>query len=296
MTEGTDAPRRWLGRTPEPTHGPTGGDNASNAADPDTRALSGDTPPAEAVGAAGSGDAAAMADPASIGDAPAAAPPDRHPASGRGKGAGKRSGGKGRSGGKRGVTAGATPPGERRQPGGLRHQGRMLALMVLYETDLTDHPSEQVIARTVADPASLTGDADHETAAPESANSGAREASTADATAAAEAGLAEMRKRVARLVGGVQTRIGEIDPIIAAAAPAFPIEQIAGIDRSVLRLAIYELLYEPDVPVRAVINEAVELAKRFGGDNSGRFVNGVLGTVSGRIDAEARRTKAQPTA
>jgi N utilization substance protein B len=171
----------------------------------------------------------------------------------------------------------------------------MLALMALYETDLTDHPSEQVIARIVADPASLTGDPDPETAVTEDGGQAARGDGAAGVPPAAEADLAEMRRRVARLVGGVQTRIGEIDPIIAAAAPAFPIEQLAGIDRSVLRLAIYELLHEPDVPVRAVINEAVELAKRFGGDNSGRFVNGVLGTVSRRIDAEARRAKTQPT-
>jgi N utilization substance protein B len=80
-----------------------------------------------------------------------------------------------------------------------------------------------------------------------------------------------------------------IDPHIAAAAPAFPVDQLPAIDRNVLRLAIYELLRETDVPVKAAINEAVELAKRFGGDSSGRFVNGVLGTVAERIGAEGRR-------
>jgi N utilization substance protein B len=69
------------------------------------------------------------------------------------------------------------------------------------------------------------------------------------------------------------------------AAPAFPIAQLPAVDRTVLRLAIYELLEERDVPPKAAINEAVELAKRFGGDNSGRFVNGVLGTVVDRIVA-----------
>ena len=74
-----------------------------------------------------------------------------------------------------------------------------------------------------------------------------------------------------------------------AAAPAFPVAQLPAIDRNVLRLAIYELLRETDVPPKAAINEAVELAKRFGGDNSGRFVNGVLGTIAARIDRRGRR-------
>jgi N utilization substance protein B len=89
--------------------------------------------------------------------------------------------------------------------------------------------------------------------------------------------------RTIRLVRGVQERLGEIDPYITDAAPAFPIPQLASIDRSVLRLAVYELLFERDVPYRAVINEAVEIAKRFGGPSSGRFVNGVLGTIVDRI-------------
>jgi len=67
--------------------------------------------------------------------------------------------------------------------------------------------------------------------------------------------------------------------IIAKTAPTWPVPQLPAIDRTVLRMALWELLVERDVPVKAAINEAVELAKRFGGDNSGRFVNGVLGTV-----------------
>jgi len=86
-----------------------------------------------------------------------------------------------------------------------------------------------------------------------------------------------------RLARGVHDRLAEIDPYITDAAPAFPMPQLASIDRSVLRLAVYELLFERDVPYRAVINEAVEIAKRFGGPSSGRFVNGVLGTIVNRI-------------
>jgi N utilization substance protein B len=83
----------------------------------------------------------------------------------------------------------------------------------------------------------------------------------------------------------VLTRREEIDPYIAAAAPAFPLAQMAAVDRNVLRLAVYELLHEPAVPPKAAINEAVELAKRFGGDSSGRFVNGVLGTIVEQLPA-----------
>ena len=86
----------------------------------------------------------------------------------------------------------------------------------------------------------------------------------------------------------------EIDPYIAEAAPAFPIAQLPAVDRNVLRLAIYELLHEAEVPPKAAINEAVELAKRFGGENSSRFVNGVLGTIATRIehDRKAPESKA----
>lgn len=92
-----------------------------------------------------------------------------------------------------------------------------------------------------------------------------------------------VREHTLRLARGVDSRRTEIDPYIAEAAPAFPIPQLAAIDRSVLRLAVYELLFERDVPFRVVINEAVEIAKRFGGPSSGRFVNGVLGTIVDRI-------------
>ena len=92
-----------------------------------------------------------------------------------------------------------------------------------------------------------------------------------------------VRDHTLRLARGVNARLGEVDPYIADAATAFPIPQLASIDRSVLRLAVYELLFERDTPYKVVINEAVEIAKRFGGPSSGRFVNGVLGTIVDRI-------------
>jgi len=83
------------------------------------------------------------------------------------------------------------------------------------------------------------------------------------------------------LVDGVMKHIVELDKIIEKAAPQWPLEQIAVVDRNVLRLGLYELLFgkRDEVPPKVAINEAIELAKSFGGDSSGKFVNGVLGTV-----------------
>ncbi|MBI3627926.1 MAG: transcription antitermination factor NusB [Candidatus Sungbacteria bacterium] len=84
-----------------------------------------------------------------------------------------------------------------------------------------------------------------------------------------------------RLVNGVKDHLPQIDTIIERAAPEWPIEMIATIDRNLLRLGLYELLFgnREEVPPKVAINEAIELAKSFGSDSSFRFVNGVLGTV-----------------
>lgn len=82
-----------------------------------------------------------------------------------------------------------------------------------------------------------------------------------------------------KLVKGVTEKTEEIDQIIAQTAPAWPPEQINKIDLIALRIAIYELLFAKDVPPKVAIDEAIELAKEFGGSSSGAFVNGVLGTV-----------------
>ncbi|HMQ96048.1 MAG TPA: transcription antitermination factor NusB [Candidatus Saccharibacteria bacterium] len=88
------------------------------------------------------------------------------------------------------------------------------------------------------------------------------------------------REFVERLIRGVLERQTELDETLAPMAPEWPLDQISRIDRSVLRLGLYELLYLQDtVPVKVAINEAVELAKAFGSDNSSKFVNGVLGTA-----------------
>lgn len=94
-----------------------------------------------------------------------------------------------------------------------------------------------------------------------------------------------VRDYTERLVNGVKNGLIEIDERIGVAAPNFPVSQLPAVDRNILRVAIYELSGERDIPYRAVINEAVEMAKLFGGENSSRFVNGVLRTIS----AEERR-------
>lgn len=85
---------------------------------------------------------------------------------------------------------------------------------------------------------------------------------------------------VKNLVDGVIANLADLDAKITPIAPEWPIDQIARIDRAVLRLGVYELLYRADtVPPKVAINEAVELAKAFGSDNSSKFINGVLGTA-----------------
>ena len=86
---------------------------------------------------------------------------------------------------------------------------------------------------------------------------------------------------VSQLMAGVMEHLSELDQIIEKAAPQWPLEQIAVVDRNVLRLGLYELLFgnRDEVPPKVAINESIELAKSFGGDSSGKFVNGVLGTV-----------------
>jgi N utilization substance protein B len=137
-----------------------------------------------------------------------------------------------------------------------RRQARELTVQLLYEVDISGHSADEILARTRA-----------------------QETTHSDAF-----------NYLATLVSGIRVNQHTIDDYIAAAAPAFPVAQLAPIDRSVLRVAIFELLYQPNVPPKAAINEAVELAKRFGGDNSGRFVNGVLGTVLRRIEEERATT------
>ena len=129
---------------------------------------------------------------------------------------------------------------------GVRRRARAVALQVLYEFDSAGHDVESALAHLLAD-----------------------------------AGLPEEDAAFSRgLVGGVIRNKEEIDQHIKKFAPAWPLEQIPVVDRNILRLAIFEILLDNNVPVKVAINEAVELAKKFGSDSSSRFVNGVLGSVS----------------
>ena len=151
-----------------------------------------------------------------------------------------------------------------------RHQGRILAMQTLFEFDTTDHELNEILERMYGSQGVL----------PESAVESADE----DETAVDDVPR-EIAQHAELLVRGTVAALGEIDPIIERAAPAFPIAQIAAVDRNVLRLAIHEL-NNTTVPVRVAINEAVEIAKRFGGPNSSKFVNGVLGTISRQLPEE----------
>jgi N utilization substance protein B len=94
------------------------------------------------------------------------------------------------------------------------------------------------------------------------------------------------KKFIEQLVSGVETNQQKIDDVIRPVAPEWPIEQIARMDRAILRIGVYELMFEDGVPPKVAINEAVELAKAFGGENSSKFVNGVLGTVLRNLEAK----------
>jgi N utilization substance protein B len=128
----------------------------------------------------------------------------------------------------------------------LRRKARTVALQALYEVDAVGHDPENVLTQLILE-SGLTG---------------------------------EYTEFVRELVLGVIKNREKIDGTIREFAPAWPIDQISLVDRNVLRLAIYEILLDNKVPVKVAINEAVELAKKFGGDHSSKFVNGVLGSVS----------------
>lgn len=92
-----------------------------------------------------------------------------------------------------------------------------------------------------------------------------------------------------QIITGVVKHLLSIDKIITKAAPEWPIDQITIVDRNILRIGLYELLYsnKEEVPPKVAINEAIELAKSFGGESSGKFINGVLGTVYKELGSKA---------
>ena len=97
----------------------------------------------------------------------------------------------------------------------------------------------------------------------------------------------ENKDFIRQLIKGVVDHLSQIDKIISASAPEWPLAQIPVVDRNVLRLGLYELLFanKEEVPPKVAINEAIELGKNFGGESTGRFINGVLGTVYKEMDS-----------
>ena len=135
---------------------------------------------------------------------------------------------------------------------GGRRRSRSIALQALYEIDAVEHDPVESLAHLQQ-----------------------------------EAGLSEENIKFAReLVEGVVKYKKRLDEKIHRFAPAWPVEQIAVIDRNILRLAIFEILIDNRIPVKVAINEAIELAKHFGSENSAKFINGVLGSVSANIKKE----------
>ena len=140
-----------------------------------------------------------------------------------------------------------------------RHLGRIIALQTLYEQDFrrdaedADFNLDEVLARNIERYKEMVDD----------------------------------KAFIEQLVKGVAQHEDELDAQLQPIAPEWPIDQIARMDRTILRIGLYELEFEKDVPPKVVINEAVELAKAFGGDNSSKFVNGVLGTVMRQREGKA---------
>jgi N utilization substance protein B len=146
---------------------------------------------------------------------------------------------------------------------GKRRTARIVALKALFEGDLVGHDPLEVVARLAAE----------------------------------EAGNRASATYARHLVEGVMRERAAIDREIERAAPAWPIEQLPAIDKNVLRLAIYELIHDnSQVPAKAAINEAIEIAKGFGSESSSRFVNGVLGTVVAGQENRATRNRSSDPA
>ncbi|MFO7942734.1 MAG: transcription antitermination factor NusB [Anaerolineales bacterium] len=129
-----------------------------------------------------------------------------------------------------------------------RTKARAIALQTLFELDITDHPLGTVLKNRIAD-SSLDED---------------------------------LIYFIHDIVHGVWPNTSELDRFIAEHAPEWPLDQVAVIDRNILRIALWELAVNNNTPLKVVINEAVELAKTYGSDSASRFVNGVLGSLAER--------------
>jgi N utilization substance protein B len=130
-----------------------------------------------------------------------------------------------------------------------RRRARSLALQALYEIDCVGHAPDEVLQRILEQNDTLSQEA------------------------------VEFLERVVR---GTLSATEALDRLVAECAAEWPVDELAVIDRNILRLAVWEFVLSGETPVKVAINEAVELAKRFGSDSTPRFVNGVLGTLAAR--------------
>jgi transcription antitermination protein NusB len=144
-----------------------------------------------------------------------------------------------------------------------RHLGRIVALQTLYEQDFRRECGDEAVKLDEVLARNIT-----------------RYQETIDD-----------QEFITELVHGVDKKQKELDAMLQPVAPEWPIDQIARMDRIVLRIGLYELLHSKGVPPKVVINEAVELAKAFGGDNSSKFINGVLGTLLKQQDSSDKKVK-----
>jgi N utilization substance protein B len=136
-----------------------------------------------------------------------------------------------------------------------RTRARGLALQVLYEVDMANHLPGEVFTQRL-------------------------EEMRSDGQAFSD----ELIEFARRIVFGVLPHVQQLDVVISKYAPDWPFEQIAAIDRNILRMAVWEFAVTHETPVKVAINEAVELAKMFGSDSAPRFVNGVLGSLAERTN------------
>ena len=132
-----------------------------------------------------------------------------------------------------------------------RRRARRVTLETLYEYDIASHPPGEILQQRLEDQPMEKAGVDF----------------------------------ASHLVHGTITHLEEMDMLISRYAPEWPLDQMAVIDRNILRIAIFELLIDGETPVKVAINEAVELAKTYGSDSAPRFINGVLGTLADKIPA-----------
>ncbi|MCS7192052.1 MAG: transcription antitermination factor NusB [Armatimonadetes bacterium] len=141
-----------------------------------------------------------------------------------------------------------------------RRKAREIALQILFQTDVGNLPIQEAIETTLVDLPKIDQD---------------------------------LVNYAVQLVKGIWSKRSEIDEQIHSVAPHWTIDRMAAVDRNLIRMALYEMLYVPDIPYRVAINEAIELAKEYGTSESYRFVNGVLGAIVRKLKLDKNESQGQ---